>query len=127
MTTEALDTAKVTGLMRQFDRPENPDWCGWTVHHSTEDSGHVLITCDVPDSWALTMPGEATRQGVVQHLMRYADALREAGFGTATWERGGRSRVLIVATDQFAADEIAPGIRDHLTKLNPEDEASPNR
>jgi hypothetical protein len=118
-TARVLDTAKVTRVMQQFDRPEDPEWCGWQVHRSTQDPGHVLVTCDVPDSWARTMPGDATRQGIVQHLMRYADSLREAGFGTAMWERDGQPRVLIVATDQPVADEIAPGIRAHLTELNP--------
>jgi hypothetical protein len=121
--TRTLDTAKVTRVMRQFDTPADPGWCGWRIHRSTEDPGHVLITCDVPDSWARTMPGGATRQGIAQHLMRYAEALRQAGFGTATWNWKKQPDVLIVAPTQSAADEIAPGIRKHLTELNPDPDA----
>lgn len=118
--TSDLDTAEVTRVMQQFDTPKDPDWCGWTIHRSTEDPTHVLITCDVPDSWALTMPGQATRQGIGKHLMRYAYALREGGFGIAMWQRDGQPRALIVTTDQRAVDEVAPGIREHLTELNKE-------
>jgi hypothetical protein len=120
-TARVLDTAKVTRVMQQFDRPEDPEWCGWQVHRSTQDPGHVLVTCDVPDSWARTMPGDATRQGIVQHLMRYAGSLREAGFGTAMWDHQGRPRVLIIAADQAAAEALAPGIRDYLTAHNSEE------
>lgn len=124
MTTEtatALDTAEVGRVMRQFDKPNDRAWCGWVIHGSP-DPGHVLINCDVPDSWARTMPGPATSQGIAQHLTRYAEALREAGFGTAMWKWRGYPDVLIVATDQRHADEIAPGICTYLTELNPDDE-----
>lgn len=114
-----LDTDTVRQIMRTFDR-DGRAWCGWKVHGSTERADHVLITCDVPDSWARTMPGPATSQGIARHLRNYADALKAAGFGTATWKWRGYDDVLIVATDQITADEIAPGIREHLTGLNPE-------
>jgi hypothetical protein len=122
-TAPRLDTAEIARVMRQLDRPGRPDWCGWQVHRSTEDPGHVLITCDVPDSWALTMPGRATHQVIAQRLMRYGNALQEAGFGIAMWKWRGWPDVLIVAADQATADEIAPDIRKHLTELNPEESA----
>jgi hypothetical protein len=114
---EALDTIKVSDVMHRFD---SDSWCGWKIHGSTEDGRHVLITCDVPDSWARTMPGPATQQGIARHLHRYADALRDAGFGTAMWQWRGMADVLIVAADQATADEIAPSIQAYLTDLNPD-------
>jgi hypothetical protein len=119
ISVRELDTAEVTCVMRQFDRPSR-NVSGWKIHQSTEDPGHVLITCDVPDSWASTMPGPATSQGITRHLSLYADALVEAGFGTAVWRWRGWPDVLIVAADQRYADEIAPAICAHLTELNPE-------
>lgn len=115
-----LDTAEVTRVMQQFDTAEDPEWCGWRIDRSISDPGHVLVTCDVPDDWARTMPGGATLQGIAQSLTRYATALREVGFGTATWKWGQQPHLLIVAPSQAVADEIAPGIRKYLTDLNPE-------
>ncbi|MCO6011522.1 hypothetical protein NE236_41885 [Actinoallomurus purpureus] len=122
----AVDTDKVTQVMRQFDRGGR-DWCGWKIHGSTEDPSHVLITCDVPDDWARTMPGPATQQGIARHLHRFADALSDAGFGIAMWKWRGMADVLIVAANQATTDEIAPRIRAHLTGLNPEPAAPTTR
>lgn len=112
-----LDRTKVREIMQRF-ADEGNTWCGWTVHGSAERDDHVLITADVPSDWARTMPGGATRQGIATHIIRYGDALRDAGFGTATWLRNGQHYVLIVAVDQVTADEIAPAIRAYLDVQN---------
>jgi hypothetical protein len=124
-TTPRLDTAEITRVMRQHDTGGDPDVFGWIMHQSAEDLDHVLISCDMSGTWQRTMPGNATRQAIMRHLARYTDSLRAAGFGTAAWSWYEKPRVLIVAADQATADEIAPGIREHLTELNPEPEERP--
>ncbi|MFC7650411.1 hypothetical protein ACFQX6_66285 [Streptosporangium lutulentum] len=75
--------------------------------------------CEPDESWR-AMPGSAVRTAITQHLNHYADALTAAGYGTATWGRGGQSEVLIVAADQEAADRQTPDIRAYLRAHNPE-------
>lgn len=117
LTTTALDTDAVERVMAQHDA-DGTDMYGWILHRNTEDPSNALITCDTTDNW---LPGQAARQAVARLITTYAESLRAAGFGTATWTWHGQDRALIVATDQGHADAIAPGIRAHLSELNPED------
>jgi hypothetical protein len=115
-TADTIDTDAVRRVMRRHDTDGN-DVFGWLVHRNIEDAGHVLITCDTTDNW---LPGPAMRQAVARLMRAYTESLRAAGFGTATWKYQGQDDVLIVATNQERADAIAPGIRAHLTELNPD-------
>lgn len=119
-TTTELDIAAVQQVMRSFDTPGDPDWCGWILAANTEDAGAALIVCDVDRDWARTMPGDATRHGMAMALQRYSDALTGAGFVTVYWTPPGlHARGLIVAADQAAADHAAPAMCAALDRLNP--------
>jgi hypothetical protein len=111
-TDLVLDTDAVCRTMRQHDA-DGKDVYGWQVHRNIEDPSHVLITCDTSDNW---LPGPAVPQAVAPLIRKYAESLREAGFGTATWKH----KILIVAPTQDHVDAIAPAIQAHLSELNPE-------
>lgn len=111
-----LDTEAVRRIMAQHDA-DGGDAYGWVLHRNTEDPSNAVVICDTTESW---LPGGAARQAVARLIAAYAESLRAAGFGTATWSWHDQARALIVAPDQDHAVAVAPGIRAHLSELNPE-------
>ncbi|GAA2861147.1 hypothetical protein [Nonomuraea rubra] len=91
---------------------------GWRRHLPIASGSHLLITCE-PNAFWRSMPGQAVRTSIAQHLGRYAATLTEDGLGVVAWGRTDQHEVLIVAADQDAADRQAPDIIDYLLVRNP--------
>ena len=91
---------------------------GWQRHLPIASGAHLLITCEVNGFWR-SMPGQAVRSGIAQHLALYSEALTKDGLGVVGWGRDDQNQVLIVAADQDAADRQGPDVIDYLIARNP--------
>jgi hypothetical protein len=92
---------------------------GWQLHRPADDNKeHILLTCEPGDTWQ-TMPGQAVRTAVAQHLTRWSATLTTAGLGVTPWHRNNQIAALIVAANQATADQQAAIYGPRLTHLNP--------
>lgn len=112
---------QVCGALREagYPRAGQADF-GWQHHRAVDHGAHMLITCTVSEMWQ-TMPGQAVRTAVAQHLIRWADTLAAAGLGVVAWGRSDQTEVLIVASDQATANEEARTVAPYLAERNSAD------
>jgi len=113
----AKRVARVLGDAEHPEADDNVEF-GWRRHLPIASGSHLLITCESNGFWS-SMPGQAVRTAVAQHLDRYAAALTTDGLGVVAWGRHDQHEVLIVAADQDTADRQAPDIIDYLLVRNP--------